>query len=198
MWYLIQVFLSTECLGAKYGSMLFAVPYEVILGKHSMWDKISSTDSDLLTIKQVLYDQYHFTFSGLEIEAEGSGYAACAFKLNSLDVKFRSAKITPKKIGQFVTLWKRIADGPTQPYDAKDSVAFFVISVRRDNHFGQFVFPKAVLIEKSIFSLNGSGGKRGIRVYPPWDKAENSQAKKTQKWQLQYFLDLTSGLPIDV
>lgn len=27
-----------------------------------------------------------------------------------------------------------------------------------------------------------------MRIYPPWDKAENSQAKKTQAWQLNYFI----------
>ncbi|RYE38879.1 MAG: MepB domain containing protein, partial [Sphingobacteriales bacterium] len=38
-----------------------------------------------------------------------------------------------------------------------------------------------------ILSGNGKNGKRGFRVYPPWDLTENSQARKTQQWQLEYF-----------
>src|SRR5258708_5952015 len=93
-----------------------------------------------------------------------------SFNLNGFFIRFRVAKITPTKIGQFVTLWKRIGNGPTQPYDTSDTVDFFIISTRKDDHFGQFVFPKSVLSEQGILSINGKGGKRGIRVYPPWDK----------------------------
>ena len=163
-----------------------------------MRNKTNVIHGDFFNTKNILYDQCNFTLLKLNAEEESSEYGACTFILNNLNIRFRVAKITPKKIGQFVTLWKRIGEGPTQPYDSNDDVAFFVISTRCDNHFGQFIFPKPVLIEKDIFSLNGNGGKCGIRVYPPWDKAENSQAKRTQKWQLQYFLNLTSGTPVDL
>jgi hypothetical protein len=162
-----------------------------------MSHKNNSAHSDLLSIKHILYDQCDFSILQLHIESEGSEYGACAFIINDSNIKFRVAKITTKKIGQFVTLWKRASDGQTRPHDANDDVSFFVISTRAKNHFGQFIFPKSVLIEKDIFSVNGNGGKRGIRVYPPWDRAENSQAIKTQKWQLQYFLDLTNEYSVD-
>lgn len=29
-----------------------------------------------------------------------------------------------------------------------------------------------------------------IRVYPSWDKPTSNQAIKTQKWQLEYFIEL--------
>jgi MepB protein len=29
-----------------------------------------------------------------------------------------------------------------------------------------------------------------MRIYPTWDKTDNSQAKKTQAWQLHYFIKL--------
>jgi hypothetical protein len=66
--------------------------------------------------------------------------------------------------------------------------------VRAENHFGQFVFPKAVLGEKGIVSCNGKEGKRAMRIYPPWDIADNSQAKKTQAWQLQYFIKFSENI----
>ena len=46
-------------------------------------------------------------------------------------------------------------------------------------------------------SRNGRGGKRAIRVYPPWDTTISQQARKTQKWQLEYFLETPQDRPID-
>jgi hypothetical protein len=46
--------------------------------------------------------------------------------------------------------------------------------------------------------MNCKGGKRAIRVYPPWDKAESRQAEKTQKWQLEYFVEIPKNRSIDV
>ena len=51
---------------------------------------------------------------------------------------------------------------------------------------------------KSILSKPGKEGKRGFRVYPDWDKVENKQAEKTQKWQLEFFLELSSKTTFDV
>jgi len=38
-------------------------------------------------------------------------YEACIFRLNDFFVRFGVSKITPTKIGQFVTLWKRTDNG---------------------------------------------------------------------------------------
>jgi hypothetical protein len=38
-----------------------------------------------------------------------------------------------------------------------------------------------------IISTHLKEGKRGMRVYPPWDLPSSKQAKKTQQWQLPYF-----------
>src|ERR1700722_3340127 len=149
---------------------------------------IDSIHRDLLATITLVYNPSKLQYSQLEREQESAEYGAYAFKLNGFSIRFRVAKITPTKIGQFVTLWKRLGSGPIQPYDISDSVDFFVISVRKDNHFGQFIFPKSVLCEKSILSTREKEGKRAIRIYPPWDKPTSLQAKKTQMWQLEYFL----------
>ena len=39
-------------------------------------------------------------------------------------------------------------------------------------------------------AINGKGGKRAIRVYPPWVKPVAKEAVRTQQWQLRYFLAL--------
>lgn len=143
---------------------------------------------DFIAAKKLVYDLCNMTTSEPVMEIESAEYGGFVFTLNGFNVRFRVAKITPTKIGQFVTLWKRSACGPIQPFDASDSVDFFVISVRSNKNFGQFVFPKSILCEKNVFSINSKGGKRAIRVYPPWDKTTSKQAQKTQEWQLKYFL----------
>ncbi len=136
-----------------------------------------------------IYQSFGLKCSRERVEAESAEYAAMNFQLDNRSVIFRLAKITPTKTGQFVTIWKRTADGITAPYDVEDVFDFFIIAVRKDAQAGQFIFPKAILLEQGVISQNNKGGKRGMRVYAPWDKAENKQAQKTQQWQLNYFFD---------
>jgi hypothetical protein len=157
---------------------------------------LSSDDSihpDFFAVRDLIYLPSQFECSEPRVEAESAEYGACAFEVNGLSVRFRVAKITPTKIGQFVTVWKRVGDGPIQPFDMSDPIDLFVISSRKGNHFGQFVFPKKILCDQDFVSENETGGKRGIRVYPPWDKTISPQAQKTQRWQLEYFLDASQG-----
>jgi hypothetical protein len=37
---------------------------------------------------------------------------------------------------------------------------------------------------------NGKGGKRAIRVYPPWTNPTARDGIKTQQWQIQCFIPL--------
>ncbi|WP_088044275.1 MepB family protein [Bacillus sp. EAC] len=161
------------------------------------WIATDTLHCDLLTIKDIVYNPCRFDCSLPRIESQNAEYGAYVFNLNSLSIRFRVAKITPKKVGQFVTLWERIGDSPIQPYDISDPVDLFVISTRNDDKFGQFIFPKTVLCDQGILSNKGKGGKRAIRVYPPWDKPSSRQAKKTQTWQLEYFLETPLSRPID-
>lgn len=144
---------------------------------------------DLILIQEILFDTCNFKITQPILETESSEYGACTFSLNNLNILFRIAKITPTKTGQFVTLWKRINQGPIQPFDSADPIDLFIISTRKENNFGMFIFPKSVLITKEIVS-DKKEGKRAIRVYPPWDITTSKQAQKTQKWQLDYFLEI--------
>ncbi|MFK7750033.1 MAG: MepB family protein [Kordia sp.] len=139
-------------------------------------------------IKESLYDSCNFQLSNFRLEAESSAYEACSFQLETSHIICRTAKITPKKVGQFVTIWKRNSEGITAPFHETDAFDFIVINVEKEQQLGQFVFPKSVLIQKRIVATELKDGKRGIRVYPAWDKPKSIQAIKTQKWQLQYFV----------
>ncbi|MFI2762078.1 MepB family protein [Streptomyces echinatus] len=153
---------------------------------------------DLLAAKASVYDPSGFTCSPPVPEPEGAEYAACAFTLDGRSVRFRAARTTPTKAGQFVTVWQRSEEGPIRPFDVRDGVDLFVISSRADDGFGQFVFPREVLCERDIVSRGGSGGKRGFRVYPPWVPTTSRQARGTQAWQVGHFLDLGRHGPADL
>ncbi|SEQ22071.1 MepB family protein [Flavobacterium urocaniciphilum] len=143
-------------------------------------------NSELLNV----YNKCNFEFSNLVIDSESEEYQACAFKLNSFQIIHRLSKITPTKIGQFVTIWKRNDKGITTPFDVSDNFDMIVITSKSGEDLGQFVFPKSILLEKGIITNNKSSGKRGIRVYPPWDVPTSKQAQKTQNWQIKYFYSI--------
>lgn len=153
---------------------------------------------DLFVAHTLAYAPCGFAISALETEAEGADYGACTLVLNGLRIGFRVAKTTPTKAGQFVTMWKRIGNGPIQPFEQSDPVDAFVVSTRSGGHFGQFVFPKAVLVAKGVVATHGRGGKRAIRVYPPWATVTSRQAQNTQTWQAAYFVDLSAGSQVNL
>jgi hypothetical protein len=154
--------------------------------------------SDFFMAQKRIYEPSGFVCTGVMKEAESSEYGACTFEMNKRRIAFRVGKITPTKIGQFVTLWKRIGNGPIMPFDMADPIDLFVVNVSCGDRFGQFVFPKAILCEKGIVSKGGIGGKRAMRIYPVWDKADNVQAKRTQAWQLAYFFEIPITGSVDI
>ena len=152
----------------------------------------------LLETKNLLFEKLGFEISNIEIEKESSEYCAHRFEINNLKIVFRQAKITPTKVGQFVTLWKRNVEKKViEPFEISDEIDLFVINVKTQSRFGQFVFPKSILIEKGIVT-DKKEGKRAIRVYPIWDFTANKQAQKTQKWQLDYFFEIPINGNLDI
>jgi hypothetical protein len=160
--------------------------------------KLGGIHHDLLATQDLVYNVCEFDCSEPCLEVQNAEYGAYLFQVNTRLIRFRVAKVTPSKVGQFVTLWRRMEDGKTQPYDGSEEVDYFVISTRNGNNFGQFVFPKDALLQYNIVSNNGNGGKRGIRVYPSWDMPTSHQAQKTQNWQLKYFFEIPLNNPINV
>lgn len=153
-------------------------------------ESTNSFHGDLKVVKEMVYDPCNFDFKNLNWNTESTEYGACSFELDGKKMQHRFSKITPTKKGQFVTIWKRNKNGITEPFDSNDEIEFIIITARSGDKLGQFIFPKSVLAEKGIITHNGKSGKRGIRVYPPWDIPENKQAEKTQTWQLNYFLTI--------
>lgn len=146
-------------------------------------------NSELNTLNELIFKNIGLKISNM-VQGESSAYGACDFQLEDKNVQFRISKITPKKVGQFVAIWKRNAEGITCPFDVSDDLDFFIIASQEQENCGLFIFPKAILQQKGIVSKNKVGGKNGIRVYPSWDIPINKQAIKTKNWQIDYFIDL--------
>lgn len=145
----------------------------------------------LVTAIRQIYAPAGLVATHIQPEGEGCEYGACRFSLGDHHVVFRVAKTTPTKIGQFVTIWKRPrAGGPIAPLDVGDGIDFLIVKVSDGTHSGQFVFDKNVLIARGVMSASGKGGKRAIRVYPPWSQPVAREAVKTKEWQAPYFFPI--------
>nr|WP_300005570.1 MepB family protein [Tissierella sp.] len=145
-------------------------------------------------INDIFYKPSRLTINSIEEEAQNKIYGGGKFKLESLSIaktiRFRIAKITPNKTGQFVAFWEKDANNNNQAYDYEDAPDLLVINTFKENNFGQFIFPKEVLLKHNILKTESSKGKMGIRVYPIWDRPTSHQAMKTQQWQLEYFINM--------
>lgn len=208
-----QLVEALDCLqyAKTEANLMFGINQNNILAKknraqlyvnYSGYDEIIGAPKeirlDFAMVQKSVYKPNHFSLSEAQMEDESAEYSAAQFNINGFNARFRVAKITPTKIGQFVTIWKRKDNGPIQPFDQSDPIDLFIIATRYGNHFGHFVFPKSVLINHDIVSIEGKGGKRGIRVYPPWDVTTSRQAQKTQQWQLVYFIEIPQDGKIDI
>ena len=161
------------------------------------------TNSSKIFPELQLLNNSIFKVCGIELEnitmeKESQEYFAHIFELNKQKVKFRMAKITPTKTGQFVAIWKRNENGMTEPHNSNDEFEFYLIATRQAERFGVFIFDKTVLCENRILTSNKGEGKRGIRVYPNWCITENKQAIKTQSWQTKYFVEIANGIETDL
>ena len=149
-------------------------------------------------LQELLFSNLGLVISNLHQEQESKEYFGGNFQLNSFQIKFRKAKVTPTKVGQFVTLWKRDPiSKETEPFTSKDTSDLYLILTETSENFGFFLFTKDVLIKNQILSTNFKDGKRGFRVYPNWDIPQNKQATKTQNWQTQFFIDFADENYVD-
>ena len=134
------------------------------------------------------------TTANIEREKESAEYGAVRFEMDGQTCLFRQAKHTPKKIGQFVALWKRPAiSGEIAPFDRNDGIDKVIVLADEHPRFGVFVFPCRLLAEEDIFSEQSIGGKRAFRVYAPWVMPSAAQAKRAKIWQCAHFAELTDA-----
>lgn len=133
------------------------------------------------------YEQAGLAITHIIAEPQNAQYGGARFRVNEQEARFRVAKITPKKVGQFVAFWYK-KDGVNTPYSGATAPAYVIIHVQSGEQHGQFIFPNAVLQHRGILASDAHKGKMAMRVYPSWDVPTNKQAIASQKWQLRYFV----------
>ena len=69
-----------------------------------------------------------------------------------------------------------------------------MITIIDENRKGQFIFPREVLLNKNILESENNKGKMAMRVYPDRETELKKTAEQIQKWQSDYFIDLTNEI----
>lgn len=148
-------------------------------------------------IKEVVAAIGNHEMDDLIQEEQNSEYEGVRFNLLNQTYRSRLAKSTPKKQGYFVVFWEKDDKDKNQPFSYLSSPDRVIVTVMDNEKIGQFIFPKTVLHKQGILSSEISKGKMAIRVYPSWISNLNPSAAKTQKWQVEYFADLSHKMDLD-
>lgn len=117
---------------------------------------------ELQQLNDLFLKGLNLQLSEITPDLECEEYSGFNFKINQTKFKFRKSKLTPKKIGQFVTFWKRNLDGKTVPFDVYDDFDFYIISIEESDNSGFFMFPKIILEKENLISSGEKTGKRGF------------------------------------
>jgi hypothetical protein len=106
----------------------------------------------LCTLIDVFFAPHHLELSKYTEDAESKAYEGCSFIVGQKTVIYRKAKQTPKKVGQFVTFWKREGTAPIAPFHIDDLFDYYIIYASNETETGVFVFTKDRLRDKAIVS----------------------------------------------
>lgn len=135
-----------------------------------------------------------FSLSSVIEVACNQDYVAHKFYLTNLCCQFRVAKITPKKLGGFVALWKKDTSHKNVPYQYED-FQLCLVFIQEQLNTGVFVFTNQIMYYHKLLSAHDGGiGKLGFRVYPDWVCLDSKAAQKTQSWQTKYFINFANDL----
>jgi hypothetical protein len=162
------------------------------------------------------------TAVALDPVPESAKYEALVFSLDNKNIVYRKGKVTPDRPGAFLAVWQRPPLGNldgNKPVPLKSNALDYLF-VQVENHssittndilvksptHGMFIFPVSLLMDKGIVSSTQNKGKTGFRVFPPWSddrgvdgtKVFSESGKKTQQWQLPYFLEIDDDGLIDL
>ncbi len=144
---------------------------------------------------------------------ESSKYDAMSFGMDNKNIVYRKGKVTPDRPGAFLAVWQRPSASSVnnKPIPLKQGdLDYLFVHVQEHSNLttpgqsltnpkcGLFIFPVSVLIEKGIVLSSSKKGKTGFRVFPPWSqdrglvatKVFSESGKKTQRWQLPYFIKI--------
>lgn len=105
-----------------------------------------------------LFDVLGVEYSPAVSEPDNAEYGAVIADVGQSTTRFRVGKLTPRKVGLFVSVWRRAPGGSTEPFPAEGNVDMLVVAAREGDRFGAFVFPTEVLVSRGVVSVDGVGG----------------------------------------
>lgn len=159
---------------------------------------------------------------------EAKQYHGVTFSLNDKQCVYRKGKLTADRPGAFLALWKRpdSMSGSNKPIPLiEEDIDYLFIKVEEHCNVDQersvedqklllinkpkvglFIFPVKLLLEKGFIASVKYKGKTGFRVFPPWSgdrgnhatKVFSESGKKTQAWQLPYFVEVDENGALDI
>ena len=123
-------------------------------------------------------------------EEQNGEYESGTVTISAEFWRVRTARVTPKKPGAFVSVWERDDAGEAKPFASDGEVDGLLVFVDDAERFGVFRFTASHLEALGVTRSSAHPGKRGFRVYPSWSENLNSQATRTQKAQSAAFIML--------
>jgi len=145
----------------------------------------------------------------LDIVPENSKYHALTFAINKFKIVYRKGNVTPDRPGAFLAIWQRPTcdkSNNNKPIPlTSNELDYLFIHVESDSQQGMFIFPISLLIKQGIVSSSVKKGKTGFRIFPPWSedrgvvgtKVFSESGKKTQRWQIPYFIEMDNEGNLD-
>ena len=134
-----------------------------------------------ITLMRTLFNSLNISaLDHLTYETYNAEYESYCFQINHCRYRHRLAKKTPTKSGYFVVFWTKDHDNNNRPFTYQEAKDILII-----------IIPKSELLAQRLLYSENNKGKMAMRVYPPWEVNLNPSAQKAQKWQTQYFIDLT-------
>lgn len=88
--------------------------------------------------------------TNLKEEKQNAEYAGCLFHLNNKTIRFRKSKVTPNKIGQFVSFWEKDENMRNRAFSYEAAPDLLVITCIADNKLGNLFFLKRFFLKKNI------------------------------------------------
>ncbi|MEH7041844.1 MepB family protein, partial [Bacillus pseudomycoides] len=84
-------------------------------------------------LDNIVYKLNNLVITNLKEEKQNSEYSGWTFQLNNKTIRFRVSKITPNKIGQFVSFWEKNENMQNQAFFYDSAPDLLVITCIDDN-----------------------------------------------------------------
>lgn len=69
---------------------------------------LNNFNNIIRNLNNIVYKPNNLMITNLKEEKQNAEYAGCLFHLNNKTIRFRKSKVTPNKIGQFVSFGRKM------------------------------------------------------------------------------------------